>query len=58
MSRISYLEPKRLTTDGYTKEENNIAKSIWKERFPRRGVIRLSCDILGNEKVHFLQNRL
>jgi hypothetical protein len=55
ISHISYLEPKQLTTDRYTKEVNNIAQRIWREQCHQEGVIRLSYNTLGNEQVHSLQ---
>jgi hypothetical protein len=55
MSHVSYLEPKRLTTDKYTKEVNNIAQRMWREQCHQEGFIRLSYNTLSNEQVHSLQ---
>jgi hypothetical protein len=55
MSHVSYLEPKRLTIDRYTKEVNNIAQRMCREQCHQEGFIRLSYNTLGNEEVHSLQ---
>jgi hypothetical protein len=55
ISHISYLEPKQLIIDRYTKEVNNISQRMWRERCHQEGVIRLSYNTLGNEQVHSLQ---